>query len=88
MAVVAIVSTPSMSLFDFQNENSTTINHKCLMAKATEGTPSPTPSSHSESISMDDVSNLKIKKLLVYCDKFLANMKGTPRFTLRHSCVN
>jgi hypothetical protein len=77
IAVVAIVSTPSTSIFDSQNENYGIINHKCLMAKATEVTPSPSPSSsHSKSTSMDDVSSLKIKKELVYCDEFLANMKG------------
>jgi hypothetical protein len=46
------------------------------MAKASEVTSSPTPSSsHSKSISMDDVSSLKIKKELVSCDEFIANMK-------------
>jgi hypothetical protein len=47
------------------------------MAKATEVTSSPTPSSsHSKSISMDDGSSLKIKKELVSCDEFIGNMKG------------
>jgi hypothetical protein len=47
------------------------------MAKASEVTSSPTPSSsHSKSISMDDVSSLKIKKELVSCHEFIANMKG------------
>jgi hypothetical protein len=47
------------------------------MAKASEVTSSPTPSSsHSNSTSMDDVSSLKIKKELVSCDEFIANMKG------------
>jgi hypothetical protein len=47
------------------------------MAKALEVTSSPTPSSsHSDSTSMDDVSSLKIKKELVFCDEFIANMKG------------
>jgi hypothetical protein len=77
MATVAIVSSLSTSLFDSQNDNSTITNHKCLMAKATEVTPSPTPSSsHFESIFMDDVSSLKIKKEHVSCDEFLANLKG------------
>jgi hypothetical protein len=47
MAAVAIVSTPPTSLFNWQNENVIVINHKCLMAKATEVTSSPTPSSYS-----------------------------------------
>jgi hypothetical protein len=77
MAAIAIVSTPPTSLFNSQNENAIVNNHKCLMAKATEVTSSPTPSSsHSKSISMDDVSSLKIKKELVSCDEFIANMKG------------
>jgi hypothetical protein len=47
------------------------------MAKATKVTTSPTPSSsHSKPISMDDASSLKIKKELVSCDEFIANMKG------------
>jgi hypothetical protein len=55
MVDVAIVSTQSTSLFDSQNENSVITNHKFLMDKATEVTPSPTPSSsHSKSTSMDD----------------------------------
>jgi hypothetical protein len=69
MAAIAIVSTPPTPLFDSQNENSIVTNDKCLMAKAIEVTSSPTPSSsHSKSISMDDVSSLKIKKELVSCD--------------------
>jgi hypothetical protein len=77
MAVIAIVSTPPTSLFNSQNENAIVINHKCLMAKSTEVTTSPTPSSsHSKSISMDDESSLKIKKELVSCDEFIVNMKG------------
>jgi hypothetical protein len=77
MAAIAIVSTPSTSLFDSRNENTIITNHKCLMAKASEVTSSPTPSSsHSNSTSMDDVSSLKIKKELVSCDEFIANMKG------------
>jgi hypothetical protein len=57
MAAIAIVSTPYTSLFNSQIENSIVTNHKCRMAKATEVTSSPTPSSsHSKSISMDDVS--------------------------------
>jgi hypothetical protein len=77
MAAIAIVSTPSTSLFNSQNENVIITNHKCLMAKSSEVTSSPTPSSsHSKSISMDDVSSLKIKKELVSCDEFIANMKG------------
>jgi hypothetical protein len=63
--------------FDSQNENSSLTNHKCLMTKGTELTSSPTPSSsHSKSISMDDVRSSKIKKELVSCDEFIANMKG------------
>jgi hypothetical protein len=47
------------------------------MDKASEVTSSPTPSSsHSDSTSKDDVSSLKIKKELVSCDEFIANMKG------------
>jgi hypothetical protein len=47
------------------------------MSKAIEVTSSPTPSSsNSKSICMDDVSSLKIKKELVSCDEFIANMKG------------
>jgi hypothetical protein len=66
MATIAIVSTPPTSLFNSQNENAIVINHKCLMAKATEVTSSPTPSSSSSKpISMDDVSSLKIKKELL-----------------------
>jgi hypothetical protein len=77
MPAIAIVSTPPISLFNSQNENAIVINHKCLMAKATKVTTSPTPSSsHSKSISMDDVSSLKIKKELLSCDEFIANMKG------------
>jgi hypothetical protein len=77
MAAIAMVSTPPTSLFNSQNENAIVINHKSLMAKATEVTSSPTPSSsHSKSIFMDDVSILKIKKELVSCDEFIANMKG------------
>jgi hypothetical protein len=77
MAAIAIVSIPPTSLFNSQNENAIVINHKCLMAKATEVTSSPTlSSSHSKSISMDDVNSLKIKKELVSCDEFIANMKG------------
>jgi hypothetical protein len=77
MAAIAIVCTPSSSLFNSQNENVIITNHKCLMAKASEVTSSPTPaSSHSKSISMDDVSSLKIKKELVSRDEFIANMKG------------
>jgi hypothetical protein len=73
MAAIAIVSTLPTSLFNSQNENAIVMNHKCLMAKATEGTTSPTPSSsHSKSISMDDTSSLKIKKELVSCDEFIA----------------
>jgi hypothetical protein len=65
---------PSSTL---KNENAIVINHKCLMAKATKVTTSPTPSpSHSKSISMDNVSSLKIKKELVSCDEFIATMKG------------
>jgi hypothetical protein len=72
MATVAIVSTPSTSLFNSQNEKSIVTNHKCLVAKDTKVTSSPTPSSyHSESISMDDVSSLKIKKELVSYDEFI-----------------
>jgi hypothetical protein len=44
MATIAIVSTPPTSLFNSQNENAIVNNHKCLMAKATEVTSSPTPS--------------------------------------------
>jgi hypothetical protein len=44
MAAIAIVSTPSTSLFDSQNENSIVTNQKGLMAKAPEVTSSPTPS--------------------------------------------
>jgi hypothetical protein len=77
MAAIAIVSTPPTSLFNSQNENAIVNNHKCLMAKATEVRSSSTPSlSHSKSISMDDVSSLKIKKELVFCDEYIANMKG------------
>jgi hypothetical protein len=38
MAVIAIVSTPSTSLFESHNENTIITNHKCLMAKASEVT--------------------------------------------------
>lgn len=77
VAAIAIVSTPPTSLFNSQNENAIITTHKCLMAKASEVTSSPTPSSsHSNATSMDDVSSLKIKKELVSCDDFLANMKG------------
>jgi hypothetical protein len=62
VATVAIASTPSTFLFDSQNDNSSIINHKCLLAKATEVTPSSTPSSsHSKLPSMDE---------------FLSSMKG------------
>jgi hypothetical protein len=77
VATIAIASTPSTSLFDSQNDNSSIINHKCLLAKATEVTPPYTPSSsHSKLPSMDDLSSLKIKKELVSCDEFLSSMKG------------
>jgi hypothetical protein len=53
MAAIAIISTPSTSLFDSQNENSIITNHKCLMAKDMEVTSLPTPlSSHSKFIWM------------------------------------
>jgi hypothetical protein len=83
MAAIAIVSTPPTSLFNSHNENTIIINHKCLIAKASEVTSSPTPSSsHSDSTSMDDVSSLKIKKELVSCNEFIANMKGPTKVLL------
>jgi hypothetical protein len=40
VAAIATTSTPSISLFDAPNENTTNNTHKCLMAKAAK-VPSP-----------------------------------------------
>ena len=70
VAALAIVSTPSASLFESSNKNLFTNNARCLMADVTEVS-SSTPKAVHE---MVDQSSLVIKKELVAFDTFVDNM--------------
>ena len=73
VAAIATTSTPSTPLFDAPNEN-IIINHKCLMAKATEVTSS---SKLFSNISlMNDAKSLEVKCELVSLDVFMSNLQG------------
>ena len=72
MAALAIVSTPSTSVFESPNENLFTNNARCHMAHATKVS-SSTPKTMHE---IDDKTSLVIKKELVAFDTFLANLQG------------
>ena len=76
MAAIAIASpsSTSTSLFDSPNENATSHDYKCLMAKATEVTPSSKLTTHLPIV--DDDDSLEIKCELVDLDTFVANLQG------------
>jgi hypothetical protein len=65
-------TSASPSLFDSPNENKST---RCLMAKTSEVTSSPTTSTHDDG-DLDDASSLRIKEELVAFDTFISNLQG------------
>ena len=71
---MASSSSPSTSLFDSPNENVTNQDYKCLMAKATEVTPSSKLITHLPNV--DDDDSLEIKRELVDLDTFVTNLQG------------
>ena len=79
VAAIAITSTSSTapSLFDSPNENVTNHDSKCLMAKATEVTPSSKLPTHLPNV--DDDDSLEIKRELVDLDTFVTNLQGEAR---------
>ena len=72
VAALAIASATSTSLFESPNENLFTNNARCLMAHATE----VSPSNLKVTPEIDDQTSLVIKKELVAFDTFLANLQG------------
>ncbi|KAK1670530.1 hypothetical protein QYE76_058689 [Lolium multiflorum] len=75
VAAIAI-TTPSNSLVDSPNENLVTNNSHCLMAKVSEVSSPPKPTSSSNASTIDDVASLAIKREVVGLDAFLTNMQG------------
>lgn len=73
MAVIAIVSLPPPSLFDFPNDNAPIVNATCLMAKGPEVLSYSSPKSIDD---MDDLASLKVKEEIVAFDTFMANLHG------------
>ncbi|KAK1670520.1 hypothetical protein QYE76_058679 [Lolium multiflorum] len=75
VATIAI-TTPCNSLFDSPNENLVTNNSHFLMAKVSEVSSPPKPTSSSNASTIDDVASLAIKREVVGLDAFLTNMQG------------
>ena len=73
-AVAAIATTTSpMSLFDAPNENLSTNNPKCLMARATEVTSTSNITPNSNVSLLGDKDSLKVKLEVVSLDAYLSN---------------
>ena len=73
VAAIAIVSPSSSSLFESPNENSSTQNAKCLMAKLSE----VSPSYPSKTINDDtDDASLTLEDGSTRLTRFMANLKG------------
>ena len=62
VAAIATTSTSTSSLFDYPNENLLNKNVNCFMARASEVSPSISPSSIPMNNDMDDATSLKIKE--------------------------
>ena len=81
VAALAIVSSPSPSLFESPNENISINTARCLMAKVNDVSSSPPKTMHE----MDDNSSLVIKKELVAFDTLWLTCKVKLRSMLRLS---
>src|SRR3954471_17724332 len=75
VAALATTSTPTFSLFDSPNENSSTKNATCLMARGTEVS-SSSRSTHLDNDEIDDEMSLDVKKELIAFDEFMTNLEG------------
>ena len=73
VAAIAIASPSSSSLFESPNENTSTRNAKCLMAKLTEV--SSSTSSKTPNANHDDAS-LSVEDNNASLTRFMANLKG------------
>jgi hypothetical protein len=77
MAAIAITSTSSASLFESPNEDSPIKNVKCLMAKSSEVSPTPSSSpSKTNDAPLNDLASLRVKKEIVAFDDYVSSVDG------------
>jgi hypothetical protein len=80
VAAIATTSTPSTSLFESPNEDSPIKNVKCLMAKASEVSSTPSSSiSKTNDASRNDLASLRVKEEIVAFDEYVSSVQGVHR---------
>jgi hypothetical protein len=77
MAAIATTSTSSASLFESPNEDSLIKNVKCLMAKSSEVSPTPSSSSSkTNDAPLNDLASLRVKEEIIAFDDYVSSVNG------------
>jgi hypothetical protein len=77
MVAIATTSTSPTSLFESPNEDSLVKNIKCLMAKSSEVSPTPSSfSSKTNDAPTNDLASLRVKEEIVAFDDYVSSVDG------------
>jgi hypothetical protein len=76
VATIATTSTPPTSLFESPNEDSPINNVKCLMAKDSEVSPTPSSISKTNDTSLNDLASLRLKEEIMAFDEYVSSVQG------------
>jgi hypothetical protein len=77
MATIATTSTSPISLFESPNEDSPIKNIKCLMAKSSKVSPTPSSSiSKINDATLNDLASLRVKEEIIAFDDYVSSVDG------------